>query len=64
MAPPPSSSNRKWSSNLFSTVPPDTALNLAVLKLLQHFGWQRVAVVAATAGGGDRLLQVKHPLEA
>lgn len=56
VAPPLSLSNRKWSGNLFSTAPTDRSLNAAAVKLLQHFGWQRVAVVAA--GGGDRLVQV------
>lgn len=53
--PPPSLSNRKRYGNLFSTAPSDRALNLAAVKLLQHFRWQRVGIVTQD---GARLSEV------
>ncbi|XP_056901236.1 gamma-aminobutyric acid type B receptor subunit 2-like isoform X2 [Takifugu flavidus] len=46
VSPSSSLSNRKWYGNLFSTVPSDWALNRAAIKLLQHYKWTRVGVMA------------------
>ncbi|XP_034410338.1 gamma-aminobutyric acid type B receptor subunit 2-like [Cyclopterus lumpus] len=58
-ASPPSLSNRKWNGNLFSTVPPDRALNQATVKLLQRFRWTRVGVITQE---GPRLSEMKKDL--
>ncbi|XP_029694860.1 gamma-aminobutyric acid type B receptor subunit 2-like isoform X1 [Takifugu rubripes] len=46
VSPSSSLSNRKWYGNLFSTVPSDWALSRAAIKLLQHYKWTRVGVMA------------------
>lgn len=46
VSPSSSLSNRKWYGNLFSTVPSDWALSRATIKLLQHYKWTRVGVMA------------------